>query len=155
MWRRGVECAAVLVGLYASSLVVAGPVTSRLFDVLGFGMSSGAIPDGLPREHVLFVYGVLGSVLVGWMVLIAAVAAGALRSGGSWAWTALALSVATWFLLDTGFSLGVGSWQHALFNLGFLAALGVPLVGWRLADGASHRVDALPASAHSSASRRR
>ncbi len=143
-WRRWLLCAALLVGAYAVSLVAAGGVTSRLFDVLGFGMRSGAIPEGLPRDHVLFVYGVLGAVLVGWMVLVAALAAGPLRTGEPWAWSALAMSVGTWFLLDTGFSLAVGSWQHALFNLGFLAALGVPLVGWRLADrsrsgaGAAH-----------------
>lgn len=136
----------MLVAAYAASLVVAGAVTSRLFDVLGFGMRSGAIPEGLPREHVLFVYGILGSVLVGWMTLVAAVAAGPLRTEAPWAWCVLAVSVATWFLLDTTFSLVVGSWQHALFNLGFLAALGVPLVGWRLASRTHVRAEALRAS---------
>ena len=133
-WRRWLVCSCLLVATYALSLVLAGPLASRLFDVLGFGMRSGAIPDGLPRDHVLLIYGVLGSVLVGWMLLVAAVAAGPLRSGEPWAWPALAVSVGVWFLLDTGFSLAMGSWQHAAFNLGFLAALGVPLVGWRRAS---------------------
>jgi hypothetical protein len=137
--RRWLLGTSVLIGLYAASLVVAGPTTSRLFDTLGFGMRSGAIPAGLPQEHVLFVYGVLGSVLVGWMVLVGAVAAGPLRTAEPWAWAVLVRSVATWFVLDTGFSLAMGSWQHALFNLGFLAALGAPLVGWRLASS-SQRV---------------
>jgi hypothetical protein len=134
-WQRWLLTSSLLVAGYAASLVLAGPVASRLFDVLGFGMRSGEIPDGLPREHVLFVYGVLGSVLVGWMLLVAAVAAGPLRSGEPWAWPALAVSVGTWFVLDTGFSLLVGSWPHAVFNLGFLAALGLPLAGWRRAAG--------------------
>jgi hypothetical protein len=133
-WQRWLLFASLLVAGYAVSLVLAGPVASRLFDVLGFGMRSGAIPDGLPREHVLLIYGVLGSVLVGWMLLVAAVAAGPLQAGEPWAWPALAVSVGTWFVLDTGFSLAMGSWQHAVFNLGFLAALGVPLVGWRRAN---------------------
>ena len=145
-WRRWLLYAALLVAAYAASLVVAGDVASRLFDVLGFGMRSGAIPEGPPRDHVLFVYGVLGSVLVGWMVLVAAVAAGPLRTGEPWAWHGLALSVGTWFLLDTGFSLAVGSWQHALFNLGFLGALGLPLVGWRLANRTQQRGKAARAS---------
>jgi hypothetical protein len=144
----------VLIGLYAASLVVAGSATSRLFDVLGFGMRSGAIPEGLPQEHVLFVYGVLGSVLVGWMVLVAAVAAGPLRTGEPWAWTVLVLSVATWFLFDTGFSLAVGSWQHALFNLGFLAALGAPLVGWRLAGSSRQAGTSRPDGSGASAGTR-
>ena len=43
------------------------------------------------------------------------------------------MSIGTWFVLDTGLSLAMGSWQHAVFNLAFLAALGIPLVGWRRA----------------------
>jgi hypothetical protein len=140
-WQRWLLTSAVLIAAYAACLVLWGAVAGRLFDLLGFGMRAAAVPDGLPREHVLFVYGVLGSVLVGWMVLVAGLAAGPLRTGEPWAWPVLAMSVATWFVLDTGFSLAVGSWQHAVFNLGFLAALGVPLVGWRLA-GRSRRADA-------------
>jgi len=128
-WPRVLVGTSLFVAGYAASLVVAGPVTSRLFDLFGFGMRSGGIPDGAPRDHVLFVYGVLGSVLVGWMVLVAAVAAGPLRARQPWALPALAASVGTWFVLDSGFSLAVGSWQHAVFNLGFLAALGIPLAG--------------------------
>ena len=130
-WPRVLVGTSLSVAAYAASLVVAGPTASRLFDALGFGMRSGTIPDGAPRDHVLFVYGVLGSVLVGWMVLVAAVAAGPLRTQRAWALRALALSVGTWFVLDTGFSLAVGSWQHAAFNLGFLAVLGIPLAGSR------------------------
>ena len=132
-WRRWLLCSSVLVAAYATALVLAGGVAGRLFDVLGFGMRAAGVPEGPPRDHVLLVYGVLGSVLVGWMVLVAALAAGPLRSGEPWAWPALAASVGSWFVLDTGFSLAIGSWQHALFNLGFVAALGVPLVGWRRA----------------------
>jgi hypothetical protein len=129
-WRRWLLYAALLVAAYAAALVVAGTVAGRLFDVLGFGMRAAGVPQGPARDHVLLVYGVLGSVLVGWMVLVAALAAGPLRSGEPWAWPALAASVGTWFVLDTGFSLVVGSWQHAVFNLGFVVALGVPLFGY-------------------------
>jgi len=138
-WRCWIVAAAVLVAAYAASLVVAGSITGRLFDALGFGMDAGGVPAGAPREYVLFVYGVLGSVLVGWMVLVAGVAAGPLRRGDRWAWPVLAASLGTWFALDTTFSLVVGSWQHALFNLAFAGALLVPLVGWRLARDRASR----------------
>lgn len=124
---------AVLVGLYGTALVIAGPITSGLFDVLGFGIDSGRIPDGAPRDYVLLIYGVLGSVLVGWMVLVAGMAAGPLHRGEHWAWWLLVASTSVWFVLDTTFSLAVGSWQHALFNVAFLVVLGIPLAGWRLA----------------------
>jgi hypothetical protein len=128
------QVSATLVGLYALALVVLGPTASRLFDVLGFGLRSGQVPAGAPREYVLLIYGVLGSVLVGWMLLVAGLAAGPLRRGDREVWRVVVVAVAVWFVLDTSFSLVVGSWQHALFNLAFLAALGVPLVGWRLAS---------------------
>ena len=122
-----------MIAAYATGLVLAGTVTGRLFDVLGFGMRSGAIPDGQPRSYVLFLYGVLGAVLTGWMITIAGIAAGPLRSGEQWAWPVLATSLGTWFVLDTGLSLAAGFWQHAVFNLFFLAGLGLPLTCWRSA----------------------
>jgi hypothetical protein len=130
-WRRWLLLASGLIGAYATSLVLAGALTGRLFDVLGFGMRSGAVPHGDARSYVLFLYGVLGAVLAGWMVTVAGIAAGPLRTGERWAWPVLVTSLGVWFVLDTGLSLAVGSWQHAVFNLLFLTALGLPLAGWR------------------------
>jgi hypothetical protein len=133
-WRRWLLLSSVLIAAYAASLVLVGTITGQLFDVLGFGMQSGTIPDGQPRSYVLFIYGVLGAVLAGWMITIAGIAAGPLRSGERWASPVLAASLSTWFVLDTGLSLAVGCWQHAVFNLFFLTCLGLPLVGWRSAS---------------------
>lgn len=133
-WRRSLVLTALLVAVYAMALVVIGPTAARLFDALGFGMSSGAVPEGAPQAHVLFVYGVLGSVLAAWMLTVAGIAAFLLPRAGTDAWLVLAIPVLIWFVLDTGFSLVVGSWQHAAFNVAFLAALGIPLLGWRRAQ---------------------
>ncbi len=137
-YRRWLLLASGLIAAYAASLVLAGSITGRLFDVLGFGIQAGAVPDGQPRSYVLFIYGVLGAVLAGWMVTIAGIAAGPLRSGERWARTVLAASLGTWFVLDTGLSLAVGFWQHAVFNLFFLGCLGLPLAGcWSTAKASS------------------
>jgi hypothetical protein len=119
--RKALLAAAGAIGLYGAGLVVAGPLAAGLFDALGFGMATAGIAEGPARDHVLFVYGVLGAVLAGWMVAVA----GLVLDRGL---PALAASVGTWFVLDTGFSLAVGSWRHALFNLVFLLALGGPLL---------------------------
>lgn len=134
-WRRWLLLACGLVAIYGISLVLIGDTASRLFDLLGFGMRD-AVPAGEAQSYVLFAYAVLGSVLTGWMVLVAGIAAGPLREHQSWAWPTLVLSLTVWFTLDTGFSLALGSWQHATFNLLFAAALGVPLAGWRAATKA-------------------
>lgn len=130
-WQRGTLLIVLAVAGYGASLVLVPQLASGLFEALGFGMREGGIVDDPARSYVLFLYGVLGSVIVGWMTLIAAVVAGPLKDGNPWAWPALVVSVSAWFVLDTGFSLTVGEWQHALFNLTFLAALGLPLLMWR------------------------
>jgi hypothetical protein len=40
----------------------------------------------------------------------------------------LVQSLALWFLLDTGMSLVLGYPTHALFNMPFALALGIPLL---------------------------
>lgn len=137
-WSRVLVGTSLLVAVYAVSLVLTGPFAGQLFDFLGFGMRDAGVPAGRATDHVFLVYGVLGSVLVGWMVLVAGIALGPLRAGAAWAWPVLAASVGAWFVLDTGYSLAVGSWQHALFNVGFVAVLGGPLAGWRLAQRSAH-----------------
>ena len=73
---------------------------------------------------------VLGAVLAGWATLMFILVRGPLASGISWALPALAVPLAVWFILDTGMSLVLGYPTHALFNVPFALALGVPL--WRL-----------------------
>jgi hypothetical protein len=43
----------------------------------------------------------------------------------------LVQSLTLWFLLDTGMSLVLGYPSHALFNVPFAVALGIPLVNLR------------------------
>lgn len=124
-WLTG---ALVAVGCYAVAMVVAAPLVSDLFELLGFGPRDGGVPPGAATDHVLFLQGILGSVIVGWVVVLLAVVRGPLRGGEGWAVRAVAGSVAAWATLDTGWSLVVGSWEHALFNAAFLALLAPPLV---------------------------
>lgn len=121
---------ALVVAAYGASMVLVPQVTGGLFAALGFGMREAGIVEEPARSYVFFLYGVLGSVLIGWMALVAAVAAGPLRDGSRWAGRALAFSLGSWFVVDTGLSLVLGEGQHALFNVGFLAALGLPMLMW-------------------------
>jgi len=132
LWDRWLQV--VLVGLmaYGVALVVAGRVAGRLFEVLGFGMRAAGVVAGSPAErHVLLVYGVLGSVLLGWATMLLLIARGPLRSRDPWAWRTFAVAFGLWFVVDTTFSLAIGSVPHAVFNLAFLAAILPPLLGMR------------------------
>jgi hypothetical protein len=129
---------AVLAGIigYGVTLVVAGGRVDRaVFAPLGFGAPAGlAASDG--HDHLLLVMAVLGAVLAGWGTTLLVVTRGPLRRGEPWAWTAISSGLAVWFLLDSVASLVLGSWAHALFNLGFVVVLAPPLLVLRQGPGA-------------------
>lgn len=132
IWDRWLEVALVGVLVYSATLVVSGRLAGRLFDLLGFGMrEAGITAGGSAEQHVLLVYGVLGSVLIGWMATLLLIARGPLRRRDPWAWTTFASVFALWFVIDTIFSLAVRAPTHALFNVGFLLAVAPPLIALR------------------------
>ena len=121
-------------GVVAAGLVMllAPGLTRLLFSLLLF--ASPVTIDRFGQQAVGYAtltHGVLGAVLFGWGVMLLAIVAGPLRRQSREAWTTCAISVAAWFIADTGFSLATGFWQNAVLN-GVLAILfGLPLVGIR------------------------
>ena len=74
---------------------------------------------------------VLGAVMAGWSVMMIQIVRGPLSDGSTWALRVLIRSLVLWFVLDTGMSLVLGFPGHALFNVPFAIALGIPLVKLR------------------------
>ena len=123
-----VVLAALLV--YALVLVFLGSVAAQLFSALGFGPPE-SIDGAAVRDYLKLPFMVLGAVLAGWAVMMMHIVRGPLRDGSPWARTILIRSVAVWFVLDTGMSLALGFPTHAVFNLIFVTALGIPLLALR------------------------
>ena len=123
LWLQ-VALTAVL--LYSLLLVVAGGAAGSLFTWLGFGPEESIDTEGV-RSHLKLPYMVLGAVMAGWAFLMIQLVRGPLKEGSAWAWTFLTRSLALWFILDTGMSLLLGYPSHALFNIPFAVALGIPL----------------------------
>ncbi len=122
----------VLVGvfLYSLVLVFAGRTAGSLFASFGFGPDE-SIDTSAVRDYLRLPFMVLGAVMAGWSLLMMQLVRGPLRESSRWAWLMLVQSLALWFLLDTGMSLVLGYPTHALFNVPFAVALGVPLVNLR------------------------
>jgi hypothetical protein len=119
-----------IVCCYSLLLVVAGSTAHSLFKWFGFG-PDGSIDTTKVRDYLRLPYMVLGAVMAGWSVLMIQLVRGPLREGSRWAWLFMVQSLVLWFVLDTGMSLVLGYPTHALFNIPFAVALGVPLLNLR------------------------
>ena len=127
IWLQIVLAALVV---YSLLLVLAGSVAGSLFSWFGFGPDD-AIDSDAVREYLKLPFMVLGAVMAGWAFLMIQIVRGPLRDGVPWAWTFMVRSLGLWFVLDTGMSFVLGYPSHALFNVPFAIALGLPIAGLR------------------------
>ena len=124
---KWLEVVLTLVLIYSLLLVFAGTTAGSLFSWFGFGPDKSIDTDPV-RDYLLLPYMVLGAVMAGWVFLMIQIVRGPLKEGSAWAWTFLVRSLSLWFILDTAMSLVLGYPMHALFNIPFAVALGIPLV---------------------------
>ena len=124
---KWLEVVLVLVLGYSLLLVVAGTTAGSLFSWFGFGPEESIDTDAV-RDYLKLPYMVLGAVMAGWALLMIQIVRGPLKENSTWAWNILVRSLTLWFIIDTGMSLVLGYPMHALFNVPFAIALGVPLV---------------------------
>ncbi len=128
-WITWLQAVLALLFVYALVLVFAGSVAGSVFSALGFGPPS-PVDSGGVGAYLKLPFMVLGAVLAGWSLMMIQIVRGPLRDGSAWALPILVRSLALWFVLDTGMSLVLGFPAHALFNVPFALALGIPL--WML-----------------------
>ena len=124
---KWLEVVLFLVLIYSLLLVFAGTTAGSLFSWFGFGPEE-SINTAAVRDYMQLPYMVLGAVMAGWVFLMIQIVRGPLKEGSVWAWTFLVRSLSLWFILDTGMSIVLGYPMHALFNIPFAIALGIPLV---------------------------
>jgi hypothetical protein len=129
-WIMWLIVVLALVLVYDLLLVLAGSVAGSLFELFGFGPDD-AIDTPDVREYLKLPYMVLGAVMAGWAVLMLQIVRGPLRDGTPWAPRFVSRALVSWFVLDTGMSLVLGYPTHALFNVPFAVALGIPLLRLR------------------------
>jgi hypothetical protein len=128
VWRKWLIVVTVAVILYSVALMALPEPLTGLFRALFFVAPPRAASFGAEATaYVRLVQGVLGAVMIGWMVTICAILVGGFRRQEREAWNTVALSIAVWFVVGTGFSLAIGNPAHALFNVGFLVAFSLPL----------------------------
>ena len=113
--------------IYSLLLVFTGSVAGSLFSWFGFGPNE-EIDTSEVQDYLLLPYMVLGAVMAGWVFLMILIVRGPLKDGSLWARRFLIQSILLWFILDTSMSVVLGYPTHALFNVPFALALGIPLL---------------------------
>jgi len=128
-WDGWLITVAASVIVFSVSLVVLPQLSQSLFDSL-FARQLAAHQPFAPSaaSYVRFVYGVLGAVMIGWMVSLLFLIAGPFRERTRGGWYAVSVSVLVWFVVDSSFSIWVGFWENAAFNTGFLLLFAPPII---------------------------
>lgn len=107
-------------------------ISGGLYNWVLFGSTDS--PAAFSAEAVDYqrlLFAVLGGVIIGWMVLLLAVVRRPFRAGEPWAWSAVVVSIASWYLIDSGASVLLGYGENAVVNTLMVAAAVPPLVAAR------------------------
>lgn len=125
-WLRWLQATIIGTLLFGLAFIVLPNVMEAFFNVLFYS-------DPTPRfaadanAYMRFAYGILGAVMVGWMVSLWFVAVGTFRRGEREGWLTLTASVIVWYVVDSAWSVSVGFWQNAALNTAMLILFAIPL----------------------------
>jgi len=126
---RLLEAVVIGAGALGFAFVVASAATVEAFDVL-YAVDGAASRSAGDREYLQGVYGVLGAVMVGWMVVLHGLVRGPVRRREYWAWQLTTRSVIVWFVLDSTISAFFIP-RNVVLNLLFIAGFAVALAALR------------------------
>jgi hypothetical protein len=138
-WSRLIQAAAAVVIVLSLTLLLAPRLGEAIFNLVYFHQPS--IPVEVPSQaqgYIWFANGIIGAVMAGWMICIILLARGPFIEGRPHAWNAIAIPLASWFLIDTAFSIAHGVWGNVLLNTATGLIFGIPLLFSRRYFSAKH-----------------
>ena len=127
-WSRVIQGAAAVVLVLSSTLLLAPSLGESVFNLVYYHQLS--IPVEVPSlalGYIWFANGIIGAVMAGWMICIILLARGPFLEGRLHAWNIIAIPLASWFLIDTAFSIAHGVWGNVLLNTATGLMFGIPL----------------------------
>lgn len=75
-----------------------------------------------------WIYGVLGSTMAGWGIILIFISSGPFKKREKWSWNCIFLAILLWYLVDTAISLYFGVNFNAVFNTMLFVLVMLPLV---------------------------
>ncbi len=134
IWIKWLSVTAVGIALFGLSMALLPAFTAKVFSSLIYFrpdfIESEFTPESL--KYIQLAHAVLGSVMVGWGMLLLMLAIGPLRKGNRDILKYFTVSIFSWALPDTLFSLLSGFWPNALLNLALALLLLIPIVAIKM-----------------------
>lgn len=127
-WIFGFSFVVIIVGiLFGIILPFVLPQTPDPFltEITGLSLSD-ITPDQVRYRNLLM--GVLGSVMIGWGIMLAFLGYKLMQQSEDWIWISITVSMLVWYIFDTSISLMVGSMLNVILNFFFLVFALPPLV---------------------------
>ncbi|MBU3739232.1 MAG: hypothetical protein FGM55_09810 [Rhodoferax sp.] len=138
-WSRLIQGAAAVIIVLSLTLLLAPGLGEAIFNLVYFRQPS--IPVEVPSlalGYIWFANGIIGAVMAGWMICIILLARGPFLEGRLHAWNTIAIPLASWFFIDTAFSIAHGVWGNVLLNAATGLMFGIPLLFSRRYFRAGH-----------------
>jgi hypothetical protein len=131
-WSVWLQAAAAVMIALCAVLLLAPSLGLAIFSTVYFLQPEFPVPVPLAVDaYIRFVHGILGAVMLGWMVAVLVLARGPFLNGQRHAWNTIAVSVGAWFLIDTSYSALHSVWGNVVLNLFTAATFAVSLIGSR------------------------
>jgi len=140
LWSRLIQGAAAVVIVLSLILMLAPRLGEAVFNLVYYHQVSS--PVEVPSQALGYIYfanGIIGAVMAGWMICIILLARGPFVEGCLHAWNTMAIPLASWFLIDTTFSIAHGVWGNVLLNTATGLMFGIPLLFSRRHFSPKHR----------------
>jgi hypothetical protein len=129
-WQKWLFAVSLIMVVFGLSLALF--YGTPLFDWLRFGVNSafwsneGQLSPAI-QAFQCWTVGLMGIVMACWGLTVAFISYYPFRRLEYWSWLCLACGVGLWFVMDESLTLFYQVYFNALFNLGFLLLLVLPL----------------------------
>jgi len=81
------------------------------------------------KDHIDWIYGVLGGTLAGWGMMLLLLSINLLKENNKFIWNTILISVLTWFVIDTIITVKYSVVPNLILNITILIAVIIPYVG--------------------------
>jgi hypothetical protein len=128
-WLITVSVIVILAGIVFA--LIAPYFIQDIQDIFYHSFSDQSIQsiNTIDKNHINWIYGVLGGSLAGWGVIILFLSINLLKDNNKVIWNTILFSVITWFLIDTIITLKYTVVPNLILNIAILLSVLIPYIG--------------------------